>query len=105
MELPLVPYGDTLMLKKADASRSTRFFPILKHIRRSKTLCDTPMNENLDLHCRRQSAQFVVVSFTCLKIANKRMLKLLLVRLSFDQSVHVEQLQRYQKYKHCVARQ
>ena len=36
MELPLVPYGDKLMWKKADASRSTRFFTILKHIRRSE---------------------------------------------------------------------
>ena len=32
----LVPYGDKLMWKKADASRSTRFFTILKHIRRSE---------------------------------------------------------------------
>ena len=29
MELPLVPYDDKLMWKKADASRSTRFFKIL----------------------------------------------------------------------------
>ena len=36
IELPLIPYGDKLMWKKADASRSTRFFTILKHIRRSK---------------------------------------------------------------------
>ena len=33
MALPLLPCGDKLMWKKADASRSTRIFTILKHMR------------------------------------------------------------------------
>ena len=53
MELPLVLYGDRLMWKKADASRSTRFFTILKGL---KILCDTPMNENLGVEDNQHSS-------------------------------------------------